>query len=178
MQSPVWIPLHGTPHLDIRLASKPTNNEYFNIFDNEIDVWSPLLCQEEAWFVKWCIKHYLSRAAIHELLRNRTMASGSIFTAFLPSFERLNEMSCVMRINSWNSDTLCSNGLANPINFSNDDSTCILYHNPVECIEFLMKKLAFREHMSYAPAKEFNDAEECIYSEVKSSNWWCNDVVH
>ena len=31
--------------------------------------------------------------------------------------------------------------------------------------------------MSYAPAKEFNDAEECIYSEVKSSDWWWNDQV-
>jgi len=32
--------------------------------------------------------------------------------------------------------------------------------------------------MSHAPTKEFNDAEECIYSEVKSSNWWWNEQVH
>jgi len=31
--------------------------------------------------------------------------------------------------------------------------------------------------MSYAPAKEFNDAEERIYSEVKSSDWWWNEQV-
>jgi len=34
-----------------------------------------------------------------------------------------------------------------------------------------MLQPAFREHMLYAPAKEFNGAEEQIYSEVKSGDW-------
>ena len=38
-----------------------------------------------------------------------------------------------------------------------------------------MQLPAFREHMSYASAKEFNDAEEPIYSGVKSSHWWWNE---
>jgi hypothetical protein len=38
-----------------------------------------------------------------------------------------------------------------------------------------MEQPAFRIHMLYAPVKEFNDAEECIYSEVKSSDWWWNE---
>jgi len=50
--------------------------------------------------------------------------------------------------------------------------------NSGERIEILMQQPAFREHMSYAPAKEFNDAEERIYSEVKWSNWWWNEQVH
>jgi hypothetical protein len=33
------------------------------------------------------------------------------------------------------------------------------------------------EHMSYAPAMEFNDAEECIYSEVKSPDCWWHEQV-
>jgi hypothetical protein len=40
-----------------------------------------------------------------------------------------------------------------------------------------MQPPAFSEDMSYAPAKEFDDAEERIYSEVKSSNWWWNEEV-
>jgi len=35
-----------------------------------------------------------------------------------------------------------------------------------------MQQHAFREDMLYAAAKEFNDGEEHIYSEVKSSNCW------
>jgi hypothetical protein len=67
--------------------------------------------------------------------------------------------------------------LADPNNLRDDDYTRFFYRNPVECIEFLMQQPAFREHMLYAPAKEFNDAEEHIYSEVKSSAWCWNEHV-
>jgi len=40
-----------------------------------------------------------------------------------------------------------------------------------------MQLAAFKEYMSYAPAKEFNDTDEHIYSEVKSSDWWWNEQV-
>jgi len=35
-----------------------------------------------------------------------------------------------------------------------------------------MQQPAIREHVSYAPAKEYNEAEEHIYSEVESSGRW------
>jgi hypothetical protein len=51
------------------------------------------------------------------------------------------------------------------------------YRNPVEWIEFPMQQPAFMEHMSYAPAMQFHDAEDHISSEVKSGNWWLNEQV-
>jgi len=54
----------------------------------------------------------------------------------------------------------------------------MFYRNPVECIEFLTPQPVFRELMSYAPTKEFHQAEECIYSDVKSNDWWRNELVH
>jgi hypothetical protein len=65
---------------------------------------------------------------------------------------------------------LCYNHLADPNNLCNDDHTGCLYFNPVEYIEFLIPQPVFSKIMSYVPAKEFNDAEECVYTEVKSSN--------
>jgi hypothetical protein len=40
-----------------------------------------------------------------------------------------------------------------------------------------MQQPAFREHMSYDPAMQFNHAEECIYSQVKSGDCWWNEQV-
>jgi len=37
-QPPVQIRISGTPHLDNRLAGRPISNEYFNVFDDEIDL--------------------------------------------------------------------------------------------------------------------------------------------
>ena len=176
-QPPVRTRICGTPQLDNRLAGKPISNEYFDIFDDEIDLWSPFSCEEEYRLAHWCVKHNLSRAAINELFRNPTMATISNFTSSHTLFKRLNEMSYAMGIDSWKSGKVCYNRLADPNNLRDDDYTRFFYRNPVECIEFLMQQPAFREHMSYAPAKEFNDAEERIYSEVKSSDWWWNEQV-
>jgi hypothetical protein len=68
--------------------------------------------------------------------------------------------------------------LADPNNLRDDDYTRFFHRNPVYYIEFLMQQPAFREHILYAPAKEINDAEERIYSGVKSSDWWWNEQVN
>jgi len=83
----------------------------------------------------------------------------------------------MMGTNSLKSGKVCYDCLADPNNLRDDDYTHFFSCNPVECIEVLMQQAAFREHMLYAPAKEFNDAEECIYSDVKSSDWWWIEQV-
>ena len=47
--------IHCTAQFENLLASKPISNKYFNIFDDEIDLWLPLSCEEEYWLVQWCI---------------------------------------------------------------------------------------------------------------------------
>jgi len=87
-------------------------------------------------------------------------------------------MSYSMGFDSSISGKVRYNRLANPNNLHNADYTRFFHHNPVECIEFLMQQPASREHMSYTPAMKFNDSEEHIDSEVKSSDWWWNEQVH
>jgi len=169
--------MYGTQHLDRNVASKPVSKEYFYIFDDENDLLSLFSCEEKYRLGHWCVKHNLSRAAINELFRNPMMATVSIFTSSHTLFKRMNEMSHAMGINNGNSGYVCYNHLADPNNICNDYYIRFLYRNPAEWIEFLMQQPAFREHVLYAPAKEFNDAEECIYSEVKSRDWWWNKQV-
>ena len=176
-QPPVRTRICGTPHLEDRPAGKPISNEYFDVFDDEIDLWSPFSREEEYRFAHWCVKHIFSSAAINELFRNSTMATISNFTSSHTLFKRLNEMSYAMAIDSWKSGKVCYNRMADSNNLRDNDYTRFFHCNPVECIEFLMQQSAFREHMSYAPAKEFNDAEEHICSEVKSSDRWWNEQV-
>jgi len=94
------------------------------------------------------------------------------FTRLRSDFSKPSFLLHLLLIDCWKSGKVCYNRLANPNNLRDNDYTRFFYRNLVEYIEFLMQQPAFREHMSYAPAKEFNDAEECIYSEVKSSDWW------
>jgi len=152
-QPPVRTRICATPHLDNCPAAKPISNEYFNIFDNEIDLSSPLACEEDYRSAHWCIKHNLSRATITELFRNPMMATVSNCTSSHTLFKRLNKMSYAIGIDTWKSSKVCLNRLADPNNLRDDDYTRFFYRNHFECIEFLMQQPAFREHMSYAPAK-------------------------
>jgi len=106
-QSPVWTRICGTPHLDVRLAGKPISNECFDIFNNEIDLWSRYSCEEEYRSAHWCVKHNLSRSAVNELFRNPTMRTISNFTSSHTLFKRWNEMSYAMGIDCWKSGKVC-----------------------------------------------------------------------
>jgi len=53
-QPPVRTRICDTPHFDNRLAGKPISNEYFDVFDYEIDLWSPVSCEEEYRLAHWC----------------------------------------------------------------------------------------------------------------------------
>ena len=120
-QAPVRTRICGTPHLDNRLVSKPISSEYFDIFDDEIDLWSPFSCEEEYRLAHWCIKYNLNRAAINELFRNPMIATVSNFPSSHTSFKRFNEMSYTMGIDSWKSGKVCYNRLADPNNPRDDD---------------------------------------------------------
>jgi len=169
--------IYGTPHLDTCPTGQPISNDYFDIFTEEIDPWSPFCCQEEYQLAYWCIKHNLSRAASDELFRNPTMATFTNFTTSHTLFKVLNEMFYAMRIDCWDSGQGCYNHLADPNDVCDDIFPSFVFHNLVDCIEFHIQQRSFLEHMSYSPAKEFNDAEECIYSEVKSRDRLWNEQV-
>jgi len=97
---PDRIHINSTLHLANRLAGKSNTNKYFHIVDDEIDLWSPFSYKEEYELANWCLKHNWSRAAINEVLRNPTMATVSNFLSSNTLFERSNELSYAMGINS------------------------------------------------------------------------------
>lgn len=126
----------------------------------------------------WCVKHKLCRAAINEHFSNPTMVTISNFTLSQTIFQRLNKMANLMGINSATSGKVCYNYLFHPNNLRDEDYTHFLYRNSGECIELLKQQLVSREYMLYSLAKEFNNAEDYTYLEVKSTNWWWIEPVH
>jgi hypothetical protein len=92
-------------------------------------------------------------------------------------FQKLNEMSNAMGIDSWKSSKAWYNCFANSNNLRNNHYIGSFHRIPDECIQFIMEQPVFREHMSYAPAKKVHDAEGRIYSEMKSSSCRWNEQV-
>jgi hypothetical protein len=138
-QPPVRTHICGTPQLDNPWAGNPISNEYFDVFNNKIDLWSPFSWEEEYRLAHWCVKHDLSRAAINERFRNTTMATVSNFTPSHTLFKRLNKMCDAMGTNSSKSGKVYYNRLADPNTVPDDEYTRFFYRNRIECIEFPMQ---------------------------------------
>jgi len=176
-QPPVLTPIYGTPQLDNRQASKPSSNEDFDILDDGIDLRWSFSCVEEYRFTHWCVKHNLNWASINERFRIPAIATVANFTSSHTVFQRLNEMSYAMSIDSRWSGKGCFNCLADRHNLRDNDYTRFFHRNHLESTEFLIQQPALSKLVSYAPAKEFNDPEECTNSVVKLSDWRRNDQV-
>jgi len=127
--------------------------------------------------VHWYVKHNLNRDVINAVFTDATMITISNFTSFPTLSKRFKEMSYSMGIDFWKSGKVCYNCLADPNSLHNDEFTKFFYSNPGECFEFIMQHSAIREHMFYAQVKALNEAEDCIYSEVKSNDWWWNEQI-
>jgi hypothetical protein len=88
-------------------------------------------------------------------------------------------MSYGMGIGSCKCGKVYCNHFANPNNLCDTDSSQSFTINPGECIELTMQQPMFGEHMLYAAAMKFTNAEERIDTEVQSYSWWYgNDVIH
>ena len=157
-QPPVRTLISATPHWENQLTGKTIGNQYFNILDDDPDLWSPFSCEEEYWLAHQCVEHILRGAVIYGHFGNCMMPTVRISTLSHTGIKRVTEISQAMGIDSSTSAKVCYNCLANPNNVCNYHYTYFFYRNPAEWVEFLMQQLAFRYPMSYAPATEFNDA--------------------
>lgn len=173
----VWICVNGTPHCNTEELSKPISSHDFDYFYDRIHLLSPVSGKEENQIDHWCVKHNLSRAAIHKLFRNPTMAIVGNFTLSLALFKRLRAMSYTIGIEFWKSGNVYYIWLADPNNHRNTEYTQFFYHNPVQYDVFFMQQPAFREHMLHPPAKEFNDTDKRIYLEMELTNSLWNELV-
>lgn len=131
-QPSVLTRIAGTPRLDNRLACKPIGKKYFDIFDNEIDLWSRYCCLEDFDLAHWCVMYNLSRAAVIELFRNLMIATGSNFSSSHTLFKRLHQMSYTIASNSWITGKVCYNRLPNPKNNRHNDYACFFSCKPLK----------------------------------------------
>lgn len=123
------------------------------------------------------VKHNFSGAALYERFRKAPMATVSNFTFFQTEFKGLNERSFQMGIIIGKQCIVCYNRFTNPTNLGDDGYLFFFYCNPVPFTGLFIQQPAFRKYMSNALAKEFDGTVEFLYSEVKSSNGWQNELV-
>ena len=51
-------------------------------------------------------------------------------------------------------------------------TTTFYYRNIVNCVRYLIRQVAYRPDMVYAPVCEYNSSGERLYSEMHTADWW------
>jgi hypothetical protein len=136
------------------------------------DEWAPFENEKEYRFAEWVVKHRISKTAVDELLKSTTFTGNHTFTSAYSLFKKLDGLTYELGMHTWKSGKVCftrpdASNVATNLRF-----TQFFYRNPITCIEFLLRQTAYKEHMTYAPLKVYNEMNERVYSELYTGDWW------
>jgi len=46
------------------------------------------------------------------------------------------------------------------------------YRNVLDCVRYLLRQIAYRDDLVYAPRREYHQSGQRIYSEMQMADWW------
>ena len=56
-------------------------------------------------------------------------------------------------------------------------TTTFYYRNALDCVRYLVRQVAYRSDMVYAPIREYDSSGERLYSEMHTADWWWDTQV-
>ena len=60
---------------------------------------------------------------------------------------------------------------------SGEHLTRFYYRNIVSCVCYLIRQVAYKEHMVYEPIREYDSNGDHLYSEMHKADWWWETQV-
>ena len=55
---------------------------------------------------------------------------------------------------------------------SGERLTTFYYRNIISCVRYLIRQVAYKKHMVYAPIRESDSNGDQLYSEMHRADWW------
>jgi len=46
------------------------------------------------------------------------------------------------------------------------------YQNVLDCLRYLLRQIAYRDDLVYAPRREYEQSGQRIYAEMHTAHWW------
>ena len=137
------------------------------------DPWYPFSNPHEFKQARWMIESSLSKSSVDRYFCDGRCTSSEVaFTSGWTLYKQLDRMYPELGPDSWK---------IHEANWSLDVGrsrrTTYYYRSPLSCIEYLLKQACFRDHLVYAPVREYNQAGERMYSEMHTADWWWSTQV-
>lgn len=136
------------------------------------DPWFPFTNAHDFKQARWMIQSNLAKTHIDQYFREGLCTTDEVsFTSGWTLHRALDRMYPELGEASWKShDVVTSVG-------GNTRSIPFYFRNPLACVAYLLKQPCFRDHLFYAPVREYNQSGERMYSEMHTAEWWWNMQV-
>ena len=130
--------------------------------------WSPLSSEHDFNLASWFVQSKVAKTRIEDYFSKGLggMERGSFRSTY--SLEKqLETLEPFREYLSWTEATL----------ESGEQSTTFYYRNIVSCVRYLIRQVAYKEHMVYAPIREHDSNGDQLYSEMHTAEWWWETQV-
>lgn len=179
----------GSPrqNMDIQVDAYPVDNstaplpdvpkEYqpFDFESANFNPWFPFQDGDDFKLAKWLIRNRISDTAITEFFNHGIHSNKSSFRSPHTLHNIIDSIDPVLNLKAWK---------VGRAYFAGDAKNChqeYYYRVLEECIQNLMERPAFRDHLVYRPVKEYkigsNGERKRVYSEIHTADWWHDEQV-
>ena len=127
------------------------------------DPWGPFSSEDEFKLASWFIRSKVSKTRINDYFAEGIggTKSGTFQSAYRLE-KYLDELDPFGQYLEWTQVTVeCQK---RPSTF--------FYRNIVDCVRYLRRQVAYKEHMVYAPVHEYDPDGNRMYSEMHTADWW------
>ena len=130
--------------------------------------WSPFSSEQDFDLASWFVRSKVAGSRINDYFGKGL--GGTEPRSFRSAYtlkKHLEVLDPFREYVSWAEATLESGGR----------STTFYYRNIESCVHYLIRQVAYRADMVYAPVCEYDSSGDRLYSEMHTADWWWETQV-
>jgi Plavaka transposase len=125
--------------------------------------WNPFTCGQGFKLASWFIESKVPKSRINEYFTNQLGNSDSVGYSSMHTLENF-----LRRLDPHGPYLQWFEGQAE------DDQRTLpfFYRNILDCVRYLLRQIAYRDDLVYAPRREYDQDGQRIYAEMHTADWW------
>ena len=127
------------------------------------DPWAPFTSAHGFKLASWFIQSKVPKSRINEYFSNGLGDTASVGYGSMHTLENhLRSLDPYSPYLQWFEGQV------------DDGSRCLpfFYRNILDCVRYLLRQIAYRDDLVYAPRREYDSEGQRLYSEMHTADWW------
>lgn len=132
------------------------------------DPWSPFLSEDDFKLASWLVRSKVAKSQIDAYFAEGL--GGADIRSFRSAYtlrQHLDVLDPFREYLVWGEAVI-------------DDGrrpATLYYRNVIDCVRYLIRQVAYKSDMVYAPIREYDSSGERLYSEMHTADWWWDTQV-